>query len=449
MTAVGTDGPAARGRALRKGVPRAAHSKWVPPADRADPVALLAASDANRLADLVPLRYGRMAASPFAFLRGAAVVMAHDLATTPTTGLRVQAGGDVHAANFGLFGTPERRTVFDVNDFDETLPGPWEWDVKRLAASLQVLGVGNRWRAPDRRRVVLATLASYRTRLAELATMAALDVWYSEIDADQVQAFFAGKGAQLAKRDIRRAEQHTNLLALKKLTAVVDGQRLIVEDPPRIVRCGEAERGVALGLMAGYRRSLSEERRVLFDHYSMVDVARKVVGVGSVGMRCWVVLCEGGDPKVEDWLFLQVKEAQVSVLAPFVGPCRYAQQGRRVVVGQRLVQAATDVLLGWCRDPVAGRDFFVRQLWDRKGDVDVTALDVAGLTAYGRLCGWALALAHARSGDAAAISGYLGTGDVFDRAVAQFAAGYAEQNASDHAVLLAAIDDGRLPASAG
>jgi uncharacterized protein (DUF2252 family) len=438
----------ADGRARRVAVPRSSHAGWVAPADRPDPVALLEERHASRVPELVPIRVGRMLVSPFTFLRGAAEVMAHDLARTPTTGYRVQACGDAHLLNFGVFATPERHLVFDVNDFDETLPGPWEWDVKRLAASIAVAARQSAAAGAPDDRAVASMAWAYRTRMAQLAVMAPLDVWYERVDVDAVLALARRQKATAlptVERLIERARHHTSLAALPKLTELVDGRRRIIEDPPLILH-EPTEVDVAGKVVESYVDTLGPERRVLFDRYRVVDAARKVVGVGSVGTRCHVVLlmdADGGAP-----LFLQVKEAETSVLAPFAGRSGYDHQGERVVNGQRLMQAASDIFLGWGTGPY-GHDYYVRQLRDMKGSVNVDLLGPDDLARYAVLCGVTLARAHARSGDAAAIAGYLGTGDQFDRALASFAAAYAEQTVQDHAALEQAVADGRIEAVRG
>jgi hypothetical protein len=408
--------------------------------------------------ELLPIRYGRMLASPFAFFRGAALVMAADLATTPSTGWAVQSCGDAHLSNFGLFGTPERRLAFDLNDFDETHPGPWEWDVKRLAASVAVAVRERGFPAAQRRETVLATVAAYRTAMREFAAMGALDVWYALLDSEQL---FARSRAELDRRAVKqtgailaKARTRDNLQAFAKLTHLVAGEPRIISDPPLIVPIEElapdaAPDGMREWLTAmydGYRETLAPERRRLLDHYRLVHFARKVVGVGSVGMRAWIALClgaEGGDP-----LFLQIKQAGPSVLEPYAGPSGYDNHAERIVRGQRLMQAAGDIFLGWQRAGPAG-DFYVRQLRDWKGSADIDQFKPPGMTAYGRMCGWTLARAHARSGDRVAIAGYLGSGTAFDEAIAAFAEAYADQNERDHRALADAVESGRIAASPG
>jgi uncharacterized protein (DUF2252 family) len=451
---------AARGRALRRAVPRSSHAPWEPPADRLDPVDLLEQQASTRVPELGPIRYGRMAASPFAFLRGAALPMAADLAGTPRTGPVAQLCGDAHLANFGIYASPERRLVFDVNDFDETMRGPWEWDVKRLAASVEVAGRQNGLRPGERRTAVEATVRAYREAMRRFAAMRTLDVWYAHADVDR---FLAGRAAALRPagrrtltRTVAKARTRDSLHALRRLATSVDGEPRIASDPPLLVPAREllpegVDRDALVErvrtILRRYRGTLVPERRVLLDRFRLVDIARKVVGVGSVGTRCWIALLLGRD--AADPLFLQVKEAGPAVLEPYVGRGRYRNAGQRVVLGQRVVQAVSDIFLGWCR--VAGpdgrtRDFHVRQLRDGKGGIEVEDLDPAGLVAYGSLCGWTLARAHARSGDAVVIGAYLGAGPGFDHAVAAFARSYAEQTERDHGALLAAIAAGRIAA---
>jgi uncharacterized protein (DUF2252 family) len=421
------------GRALRRAVPRSSHATW-DPAGRRSPLALLEASDRRRLPDLVPIRHARMAASPFAFLRGSPAVMAHDLAGTPVTGITVQACGDAHLLNFGLFATPERNLVFGLNDFDETLPGPWEWDVKRLATSFVVAARTVGFDQATGRRAAQAAVQVYREQLARYAGMRLLEVWYSRVDASTIIALSRGRRRRAVAARLARAEHHTNLDALPRLT--VPGGRRFVDDPPLLTHVEECHPAWVEEILTRYRSSLSDERRQLLGRFQAHDAARKVVGVGSVGTRCYVVLLAGG--RRDDPLLLQVKQATASVLEPYAGRSRYRHPGHRVVNGQRLLQTASDIFLGWTRDDAA--DYYVRQLWDMKGSVDLDTLDPADLVPYARLCGWVLARAHARSGDAAtAISGYLGTGDRFDRAVADFAEAYAEQTEADHAAFVGAV----------
>jgi len=453
---------AGRGKAARSAVPRDSHAVHDPPADRPDPVGLLERQATTRLPDLVPVRYSRMLASPFSYFRGAALSMAADLAATPVSGLAVQACGDAHLANFGVYATPERALVFDLNDFDETLPGPWEWDVKRLAASLEVAGRGNGYQSGKRRQVVTAAVRRYREAMRVFAGQDNLAVWYARAETGALREQF---GSQLAAREQRQADRavakartRDSLQALAKLTRQVDGRPRIAADPPLVVPLSDlvadpADRATLetelRKLIAGYRRTLETDRRYLLEQFDFADMARKVVGVGSVGTRCWIVLMLGRD--ASDPLFLQVKEAERSVLEDFAGASAYANHGQRVVAGQRLMQAASDIFLGWQRTQVDpdGRphDFYVRQLRDGKGSADIEAMTAAGMRAYGELCGWTLARAHARSGDRIAIAAYLGQSAVFDQAVAEFAAAYADQNERDHQALAVAVASGRVTAS--
>jgi uncharacterized protein (DUF2252 family) len=437
---------AAVGRARREVVPLAAHAELAP-ADR-DPVALLRAQESDRQSDLLPLRYDRMGASPFAFLRGAAAVMADDLSRTPNTDLRVQLCGDAHVANFGMFASPDRRLVFDLNDFDETVPGPFEWDVKRLAASVAVAGRHLQVKPKRQARAAAAAVEQYRLTMARLADLPTLDVWYARVDvADLMHAL---RGTSLfadAKKAGRASSRNTGDVAVGKLTEVVDGRRRFRSKPPLLVPVTEQ---VAPGLAArsaevfrSYLATLPPDRAVLLLRYSMVDLAQKVVGVGSVGTRALVLLLQSGDCEP---LLLQLKQAGPSVLAPHLDPTPAAHQGERVVLGQRLMQATGDPFLGWTRGSEhAPYDFYVRQLRDMKGSFDLEGLTAEDLTLYARLCGAVLARAHARAGDASTISGYLGETDEFDQAVAAFAAAYADRTDADHARLVTA-DLGTTPA---
>ena len=433
------------GKALRDTVPRKTHSDWNPPADRPDPITLLEISSQGRLPNLVPIRYGRMMKSPFTFLRGAAIVMAADLATTPTTGMRVQAGGDCHLLNFGGYGTPERNLVFDVNDFDETLPAPWEWDIKRLTASIVVAGRHINVSEKNCFEAAQEAVRSYREHMDKYAQMGALEVWYSRIDADVLRNFARhAKHRQLIDRHVERALTRTSAQALPKLTEVVHGQWRIVDHPPLMYHLPPddlLEQEVE-SVYQQYRRTLRDDLHVLLDRYRLVDIAIKVVGVGSVGTRCVVALlmADNNEP-----LFLQIKEARASVLEPYAGKSAYQNHGQRVVVGQRLMQAASDIFLGWTRSD-RGHDFYVRQLRDMKTTIDIEELSTSELIGYSGLCGWALARAHARSGDPVMISGYLGKSDAFERAIADFALTYADQTERDHKALVAAVKSGRLKA---
>jgi uncharacterized protein (DUF2252 family) len=451
----------ARGKAARADVPRDSHAAFEPSADRPDPIGLLEDQAKTRVPELVPVRWGRMSVSPFTYFRGAALPMASDLATTPVSGLAVQACGDAHLSNFGVFGSAERRLVFDVNDFDETLPGPWEWDVKRLAASLEVAARGNGFSGRQRREIILAAVGSYRQSMRGFAGMANLDVWYAHADMDQLRAQFASqlkaRQRKLVDEGLARARTRDSMQAVGKLTHLVDGRPRIISDPPLLVPIDElipekTDRSTIAGqlshLITGYRRTLETDRRYLLEQFEFCDMARKVVGVGSVGTRCWIILMLGRDGA--DPLLLQVKEAEPSVLSRFVGASKYANQGQRVVTGQRLMQASSDIFLGWQRNEGGldgqSRDFYVRQLRDWKFSIDIETMVPSGLRMYGALCGWTLARAHARSGDRIAIAAYLGGSDVFDRAITQFAAAYADQNERDHQSLLDAIAAGRITA---
>jgi len=454
---------AASGKAARSEVPRSSHAVFDPPAGRPDPVALLEDQAAARVPELVPIRYGRMLTSPFAYFRGSALVMASDLAGTPTSGLRVQACGDAHLSNFGLFASPERQLVFDMNDFDETLPGPWEWDVKRLAASLEVAGRDNGFDDADRRTVVLSGVRSYRTTMSDLAGRGNLASWYAQFPVEDVKARLdaATRKRLVAKtRKIAdKARAHDHLRAFGRLVTVADGEPRFVSDPPLLVPIeellgdavtGEEMQAALAGAIRTYRNTLTTENRRLLEGYRFVQLARKVVGVGSVGTRAWVALMLGRD--AEDPLLLQIKEAQPSVLEAFVGRSEYSNAGHRVVAGQRLMQAASDHLLGWERlQGIDGRvrDFYIRQLHDWKGSFDVQEMVPTGMALYAELCGWTLARAHARSGDRIAIAAYLGNKDVFDRAVATFASLYADQTARDHAALATAVTERRVQAESG
>ena len=441
-----------RGRAARQMAPRSSHAQWAPAPDRPDPVDLLEAQARDRIADLMPIRYSRMMASPFTFLRGSAIVMANDLAGTPHTGIQAQLCGDAHLLNFGAYASPERALLFDLNDFDETLPGPWEWDVKRLAASFVVAGRDNGFDAADCREAAQASVASYRQRMAEFSEMGELEVWYSRVGAEEVSGLLSDaksrkKTAKKLSKTVRKARGRDSLQALSKLTRVVDGRRMIIDDPPLLVRLPEGGeiRAQVNAILESYKRTLQDDRRHLLDRYRFVDVARKVVGVGSVGTRAYVVLLEGRDEN--DPLFLQVKEAGASVLEGYVKSNTYEHHGHRVVAGQRLMQAASDIFLGWFRG-TGGRDFYWRQLKDMKGSANVESMSSDELILYADLCGWTLARAHARSGDRVQIAGYLGKSERFDVAIAEFAQAYADQTERDHAALCAAVKSGRLPAAA-
>jgi uncharacterized protein (DUF2252 family) len=426
----------AAGRKLRNKVPRSSHAEWTPATDRPDPLSLLEEQNRSRLSHLVPLRYARMAASPFAFLRGSAVVMAQDLAATPVTGIQVQVCGDAHLSNFGIYATPERNQVFDVNDFDETLPGPWEWDIKRFTASIVVAGRTNGFPAATNRRAVLNGVQSYREHMRKYSEMRHIDVWYSRIDYENSLQFVRRTFRWYIEKQREKSRQRSSLQAFPKLTMQVDGQYRIKDDPPLITHLDDEELTQQLrGLVEAYRPTVQEDRRVLLDKYQCMDVARKVVGVGSVGTRCYIVLLLGNDSN--DPLLLQIKEAQASVLERHLGPSIYPNHAQRVVSGQRLMQAASDLFLGWTQ--LGPTDYYIRQLRDMKLSVSLETLIPDGFIEYCRFCGWALARAHARSGDPAQISGYLGRSDVFDRALASFAETYADQTERDHAALVAVI----------
>jgi uncharacterized protein (DUF2252 family) len=463
---------AAAGKAARSVAPRAAHEAWEPSSSRPDPVALLEGQAESRVQELVPVRYGRMLVSPFTFFRGAALIMASDLSTLPRSGFDVQACGDAHLSNFGVFASAERSLVFDLNDFDETLPGPWEWDVKRLAASLAIAGRDRGFSDKERADIVLDAVAGYRTEMVKLAGMSDLDVWYARMD---MKNLLDDAGEELgltgqkrsdktmskvmarADKELARARTRDSMQALEKLTEFIDGEHRFVSDPPLIVPIEELvpERDSALlveemeNLLRNYGRTLQSNRRHLLSQFQFVSVARKVVGVGSVGTRAWVLLMVGSDGSP---LLLQAKEAQESVLAEFVGKSAHTHQGERVVAGQLLMQASSDIFLGWERlkgiDGIQ-RDFYVRQLRDWKGSADTDVMIPRGMGIYGRLCGWTLARAHARSGDRVAIAAYLGSGKSFDNAIRSFAESYADQNERDYLALRKAAADGRIAVKTG
>ncbi len=440
-----------RGRAARRATPRGGHAEWAPAPDRPDPIDLLEAQARDRIPDLMPIRYSRMMASPLAFMRGSAIVMAHDLASTPRTGIQAQLCGDAHLMNFGAYASPERALLFDLNDFDETLPGPWEWDIKRLAASFVVAGRENGFDATECREAAQASVASYRQRMAEFSEMRELEVWYSRVSEEEVRGLLSDARRATAKKlskSVRKARGRDSLQALSKLTRVVDGRRMINDDPPLLVRIPEGDeiRAQIYAILEGYKRTLQEDRRHLLGRYRFVDAARKIVGVGSVGTRAYVVLLEGRDEN--DPLFLQIKEAGASVLEGHVLSSTYEHHGHRVVAGQRLMQAASDIFLGWFRGK-GGRDFYWRQLKDMKGSANVEGMAPDELVLYAGLCGWTLARAHARSGDRVQIAAYLGKSERFDGAIAEFAEAYADQTEQDHAALCAAVKSGRVPTDAG
>jgi uncharacterized protein (DUF2252 family) len=442
----------AAGRALRANASRTSHGEWAAASDRPDPISLLEEESRTRVQELVPIRYGRMSLSPFAFLRGSAGVMASDLAKTPVSGITVQICGDAHMSNFGFFATPERNLVFDVNDFDETLPGPWEWDLKRLAASIVVAGRQQGYTTQESRQTAFGCVEEYRSFMHNIMSMGALEVWYQHLDIGQILGLAKRKGREELQKQVEKARQRrTNLGTFPKLTEQVEGTYRIKDEPPLIVHVEdqgevkktqqhEAER--IKSAFDAYVQTLSDDRKLLLSKYHFVDIARKVVGVGSVGTRAWVLLFlsggEGDDP-----LFLQAKEAGASVLEPYLGKSAYANHGERVVQGQRLMQASSDIFLGWTHGNV---DLYLRQLRDMKLSEDIALLTRKQFDGYSRLCARALARAHARGNDPALISGYLGNSDAFAQAIASFAEIYADQTERDHAALLAAIKRGRIQA---
>ncbi|MEF3403155.1 DUF2252 domain-containing protein [Agromyces sp. CCNWLW203] len=455
------------GRAARRRSPRAGHAAWAPAADRPDPVALLEEQAADRVPELIPIRHARMMVSPFTFYRGAALIMAADLARTADSGITVQICGDAHLSNFGVFGTPERKLAFDINDFDETLPGPWEWDLKRLAASFEVAGRSRGFSEAERREATVAAVRGYRERMHRAAESRVLDAWYDRLDADALAEWVraerqAGRAEkELVKRTdstLAKARARDSMKAFSKLVRVVDGELRIAADPPLIVpvedlapvgRTHADDEETMRELLRGYRTTLPLARHPL-EEFTYLHMARKVVGVGSVGTRAWIVLLRGRDN--EDPLLLQAKQAQSSVLERFLAPSAFDHHGERVVRGQRVMQAASDLFLGWQRvvgfDGVA-RDFYLRQLHDWKGAFDVETSAPSGANLYAQVCGQTLARAHARSGDRVAIAGYLGESDRFDQAIADFAIAYADQNERDHGAFVTAVRSGRLAASEG
>ncbi len=453
---------AERGRAARELVSRSAHGEWTPSADRPDPVALLRAQAVTRLPELVPIRYGRMLVSPFTFYRGAAAVMAADLAATPDSGITVQACGDAHISNFGGFAAQDRKLLFGPNDFDETLPGPWEWDVKRMAASVEIAGRDIGLPADRRRKLVTHCVCEYREAMRDFANQSHLDVWYDRLGASELVDRFGGRlgkqGRILFTTPFAKARRKTSFRAVEKLTERVDGELRFRSVAPLLVPLKElvdprdARRDIDIvsAAIEQYAASLDQDRRYLFETYRFVDMARKVVGVGSVGTRAWILLFAGRNG--QDPLVLQMKEAQASVLEPYLGASEFENHGERVVRGQRLSQAAIDVFLGWQRSVgLDGKehDFYIRQLWDWKASIDLSLMSYAGLHAYSRACGWSMARAHARSGDRLAIAAYLGAGPAFDRAIARFSASYADQNELDHQRLGDAVAAGEITALAG
>jgi uncharacterized protein (DUF2252 family) len=434
------------GRLRRGGVPRSAHAEWEPSPDRRDPVEVLIEVSKGRLPDLVPLRNRRMMTSPFAFFRGSALQMALDLATTPSSGIEVQLCGDAHVMNFGVFASPERSLMFDLNDFDETAPGPFEWDVKRMATSAVIAARELGMKKADQTAAAVASAQAYRTWLERYAEMTQLDVWYAKLDAQNLLDLMSPTDRRSAKASITKALSKDHHAALTKLTRVVDGKQRIVPDPPYVVRLERHDDdGEQLArLIDGYRDSLQADRRALIDRYRLVDIARKVVGVGSVGTRCYVLLFQGpnGGP-----LFMQAKEAGVSAIHQAGLGAPALHYGQRVVEGQRMLQATSDVLLGWTTAPHDGIHYYVRQLWDAKGSADLNGMTPTALATYAGACGWALARAHARTGDSVHIAGYLGGTGRFDQAVAAFAHAYADQNERDHQALVDAAGTGVVPVS--
>jgi uncharacterized protein (DUF2252 family) len=467
------EGEDARGR-----TPPSSHRGWRPVGDRPDPVALLEEQNTTREADLVPVRHGRMMVSPFTFYRGAAKIMAADLKDTPTAGLVVQLCGDAHLSNFGVFASPERKLMFDLNDFDETLPGPFEYDVKRMAASFTIAARNNGFSTADTRASTLASVAAYRQAMAEFAQMRTMDIWYAHLTDDDVMAAVRGEvakamkgGGKKAKKEVKAAKKaqktaektrekaHTrdSLQALSKLGEVVDGRYRIVSQPPIVVPARELKAAYGMSSdevahavgeqLRAYRATLPDDRRQLLERFEIVDMARKVVGVGSVGTRAFIALLQGRD--TQDPLFLQVKEATKSVLEDHLPKSRYKQPGERVVQGQRMMQAASDIFLGWTKGVDVKRHFYWRQLRDMKGSALVEAMSPLGLEVYARICGWTLARAHARSGDPVAICEYLGDDDAFDRSITQFSMRYADQNEQDFQAFVKAVRSGRIEALEG
>lgn len=432
------------GKSIRAQVPRTDHAQWQSIRVKRDPVEILEASNYGRMEELVPLRYGRMIRSPFTFLRGSAALMAHDLAQTPTTGIQVQACGDCHLLNFGLFATPERNLVFEINDFDETHPGPWEWDIKRLVISFILAGRDNQFSDSDSQTIAATCARAYREHLRMYSRMSPLEVWYERLDINEMielspNSKVRRRRVEFSEKARRRVAEHL----FPKIVKVENGRHRFVDQPPILFHLDDPDAGerVAKGLVA-YRKTLSEERRVLLDRYRLEDYAIKVVGIGSVGTRCSIALLfsEENHP-----LILQVKEAKKSVLEPYTKPCHYKNQGQRVVVGQRLMQSSSDIFLGWARSTL-GQDFYIRQLRDMKLSLPIDGVSVEQLNHYAEFCGWSLARSHAKGGDAATISGYLGKSDQFDQALSQFALAYADQTEQDHAALVKAVAAGRVEA---
>jgi uncharacterized protein (DUF2252 family) len=453
----------ARGKAARSEVPRSSHAIFEPPPRRVDPIKLLQRQAETRVPELVPVRYGRMLVSPFTFYRGAAMIMASDLAATPRSGLMVQCCGDAHLSNFGVFASPERRLVFDLNDFDETLPGPWEWDVKRLAVSMLIAARDDGFAVKDQDQIVLDTVEEYRSAMARFAAMKNLDVWYAHLEVEtalqELSSQLKAGAVKRTEKTVAKARTKDSMAAFSKLTRVVDGEPRIVAEPPLIVPIDDLAQGSERDemfaglqeLLRSYRATLEHDRRVLLEQFRLTDFARKVVGVGSVGTRAWIALMLGRDG--QDPLFLQMKEAEASVLEEFLPGSEFENHGERVVTGQRLMQASSDIFLGWLHveSGLDGqeRDFYGRQLKDWKGSAEIERMIPKGMAAYGRLCGWTLARAHARSGDRIAIAAYLGKGPSFDRAIVDFSHAYAEQNERDYKALAAAVKSGKITAETG
>ena len=443
------------GRDARNLVPRTSHGEWEPAPDRRDPIELLVEQNARREPDLVPVRHGRMMVSPFTFYRGAARVMAADLGPTPRSGLTAQICGDAHLSNFGLFASPERDLVFDLNDFDETLPGAWEWDVKRMAASFTIAGRHRGFTAKEIAEGTSTSVRSYREAMAGFAGLRTMDVWYSHLSAADILRELKGDVRKGAEKVMLKARMRDSLQALSKLAVDVDGEFKIASAPPIVVPFRDMPpellpddlEATIMEQFHAYRATLQADRRLLLEKFKFVDIARKVVGVGSVGTRGFIVLLEGRDR--DDPLFLQVKEATDSVLEEFLPKSRYRHHGERVVHGQRAMQAASDIFLGWTKGVDATRHFYWRQLKDMKGSIDTELIRPPGMVAYARACGWTLARAHARTGDPIAIASYLGKRDVFDRAIVEFSDRYADQNELDHAAFLDAVKSGRIEAIEG
>jgi uncharacterized protein (DUF2252 family) len=451
----------ARGKTARTMAPRSSHAEWDTPAHRRNPVDLIEEQAITRLQELVPVRHGRMVVSPFTYYRGAALPMTADLATTPTSGLNVQLCGDAHLCNFGVFGSPERHLSFDVNDFDETAPGPWEWDVKRLAASLEVAGRDGNYSSKERRRVVRASVRTYRETMRELAQTSMLEVWYAHLDMDELlprfHSMLDAHSTPKVWRAITKARAHDSMQAFDKLCFMVDGEPRILSDPPLLVpvemfmvdMAPDEVIDAAHNILRGYRATLTPERRHLLEQYRFIHLARKVVGVGSVGMDAWIALLVDRDTAAP--LLLQLKEAEASVIERFTADSEYEHHGERVVVGQRLMQAASDIFLGWERFTWRGvtRDYYIRQLRDWKGSADIAGMTPQGMLLWGQMCGWTLARAHARTGDRLAIAAYLGSSESFEAALVEFSSAYADQNERDHDELKKAVKSGRLEAATG